>query len=278
MSGWSLLAGVAAFGIGAGIAWLRRGKPRYLAALEYWVYLPTESLPPQHVLMHRMSHHNPYRREDGPAIGAKEGILFSDTRLQMSLVLRKKNPHVFRPDLFEEYIEPTAEQLEALAESVAFAKIQYVSEAKLASDAHLQFLPHAAMAIAGLGKSRVIYDVYGERLLNPAELDAMLGRDGDATRAEVHVQVIWVPEAEGGYAATKGLVKLGLQELRTVSVGIDQQVLARQVLEEAGRRVWAGRSTPTSLEIPFYEDVFLLTLVPMPKGPTLVRMQRVQQR
>ena len=92
-----------------------------------------------------------------------EALIFSDVRLHIALVLRSKNAHVFRPDLFEEHVEPTVELLEGLAGSKSFAKIRFISEEPLKDHRHLIFLAHAADAIADLAKGKVIYDVVAER-------------------------------------------------------------------------------------------------------------------
>ncbi|MEA2553738.1 MAG: hypothetical protein QOJ65_1914, partial [Fimbriimonadaceae bacterium] len=55
--GW-LMLGVFLAGLTAGIFGLSRTRP-YFAHAEYWVYLPTEELPSQEQIMHRMLRGNP---------------------------------------------------------------------------------------------------------------------------------------------------------------------------------------------------------------------------
>jgi hypothetical protein len=112
----------------------KRLAGKYLATAEYWVYLPSEKLPKQEDVMSLVLGGN-------SPIGPAEGLLLSDIRLHIALVLRSKNPHVFRPDLFDDHIEPTAELLKRMGESKSLAKIRYLSEDRLKSDAHLQLLP-----------------------------------------------------------------------------------------------------------------------------------------
>ena len=145
----------------------RRRESRFLAVTEYWVYIPGEKLPKQDDIMSLVLGGN-------SPIGPQEGLLFSDIRLHVALVLRSKNPHVFRPDLFDDHIEPTPEILTALAESKALAKIRYLSEVRLKSDAHLQLLPYLAYAYCKLADGKAIYDVSAERLLTVPDLVQLL--------------------------------------------------------------------------------------------------------
>src|SRR5947209_2616034 len=121
-------------------------------------------MPEQDAVMTRMVAENPYSRDGHLAIGKREGIIFSDIRLHVSLVLRSKNPHVFRPDLLKDSVEPTADILSALANSAALIKVRYISEAPLSDDRHIQFMAHFACAYLDLGSGLVIYDVVSEQL------------------------------------------------------------------------------------------------------------------
>ena len=112
-------------------------KPKYFACAEYFVYLPQEAMPDQDQLMDRVIKGGPY----GQPITSQEGILFSDIRLHLGLILRSKNPHVFRPDTFETHITPTQEILGELSNARAAVKVRYLSEEPLADKRHLQLLP-----------------------------------------------------------------------------------------------------------------------------------------
>lgn len=254
----------------------RPARLKYLVTCEYWVYLQDEKPPDQDAVMNRMIRDNPFKVGHDPAIGPREGILFSDIRLHSALVLRSKNPHVFRPDLFDANVEPTSEDLEALAESKALQKIRFVSEEPLKDDRHLQFLPHMALAVADLAGSKVIFDTVAERLHSVDWLRNELTKSGDATRADLHVRIIWKAGAGTGIAETRGLLKMGLPEIVTEPAQDDQRVLMTTVLEEAARQVWEARSMPLKVFVQAYQDMFELRLTPVPKGPYKARIFRAQ--
>src|ERR1044072_845222 len=121
--------------LGMVLGWLfvqrRQQKSSFLSTNEYWVYLPGKEMPNQTEVMSRLIGDNPYRQGGKNPIGPREGLLLSDIRLHLALVLRSKNPHVFRPDLFDEYVDPTSEILERLANSESLVKVRYISEQPL---------------------------------------------------------------------------------------------------------------------------------------------------
>jgi hypothetical protein len=254
----------------------RPAKLKYLLACEYWVYLPTAKPPSQDELMTRLIRDNPLRVNGQPAIGPAEGLLFSDIRLHTALVLRSKNPHVFRPDLFETHVEPTAEDLANLSESPALQKVRYVSEEPLRDDRYLQLLPHMAVAVAELSGAKVVFDTVAEKLFNVAWLKQELEKTADATRPDLHLRVIWKTSDGGGHAETRGLVKIGLPEIATEPSNADQKVLLTTVLEEAATLVWEARSLPLKLFVEVYQDMFELHLTPTTKGPYKARVFRAQ--
>src|SRR5471030_3227986 len=106
-----LLFGVFVLGlvIGYAILW-RTHQTGYLASAEYWVYLPEAEMPEQNLLLERIVGRNPYSKRGFTPIGTEEGLILSDVRLHIAHVLRSKNPHVFRPDLFED-IDIDADQI-----------------------------------------------------------------------------------------------------------------------------------------------------------------------
>ena len=146
-----------------------RRQERLVTQAEYWVYIPSEKLPDQDAVMTRMVTQNPHGKPGQSPIGPKEGLLFSDIRLHVAVILRNKNPHVFRPDLFSE-ADADAEALAALSGAPAMVQLRYLSEEPLSDDRHLKFLPHLADAYAYVGNAVLIYDAMAEQLLKPAEL------------------------------------------------------------------------------------------------------------
>lgn len=244
-----------------------RRRPPYLAHAEYWVYLPTAEMPAQEQIMDRMLAGNPH---PGAPIGKDEALLFSDVRLHIALVLRAKNPHVFRPDLFAEDLPVTPDTLAALSESESFVKVRYISEEPLPDKRHLQFLPHAADAVCALGGGLVVYDSVAERLFSPAELAQELSAHRDATRPSLHTRIVWKPRPQGGYAETRGLVKVGLREIASEEMDHDQRVLVKDILEDAIEALWDQPSMPESLEVSAFEDRYLLEFRAHGKGPARV--------
>ncbi len=132
---------LAIFAMNVYVAIHRRQKPRYFAMAEYWVYLPGDRMPLQDDIMTLMVASNPYGRGGRSPIGTAEGLVFSDIRLHIALVLRSKNPHIFRPDLFEEHIQPTKEILESLSAAQSLVKLRFASDIPLKDKRHLQFPP-----------------------------------------------------------------------------------------------------------------------------------------
>lgn len=246
----------------------RRKQPKYFANTEYWVYLNGVKLPTQDDVMNLVF--------TGRAVGPGEGLLFSDIRLHVGLALREKNPHIFRPDLFEDHIEPTAEILAALAEAKSLAKIRFTSEQPLKDARHVKLLPYMAYAYAKLGGSAVIYDASSEALMTVPQMMAKLKADPQASSAETHVRVVWKRSAFGGHAETRGLVKKGLPELVTEEVEADERVLVTNVLEEAARAIWADLRTPESVEVEGFGDKFRLELGQVLDGKSTVKILRIQ--
>ena len=272
-----------AFGLLAGVVvgyfvmlLFRPAKAKHTIMCEYWVYLLDEKPPPQDALMARMMRDHPYRVNGLPAIGPSEGLLFSDIRLHVGLVLRSKNPHVFRPDLFDAHVDPNAAHLQALAEAKALQKVRYISEEPVKDDRHLQFIPHMALAIADLAGAKVIFDTVSEQLISVDELRETLGRDGNAATAEFHLRIVWTRSGGGGMAETRGLVKVGVPEIATEIADEDQRVLLTAVLEEAAKQAWQLRALPPSLTVEAYQDLFELQVTPTRKGPYKARVFRAQ--
>jgi hypothetical protein len=245
----------------------RSRKRRYFARAEYWVYLPGEDMPEQDKILDRVLRSNPYRQGSRMPITPGEAVLFSDVRLHIALALRKRNPHAFRPDLFESSVEPTAESLEILAASNSFVKLRYISEERLADKRHLQFLLHAADAVAELGSGTLIYDAVEERLIPRAELTQTLSEHLDVTSPGFHARSVWRASPTGGVAETRGLMKIGLPELISEELEADTQVLARGIFDEAIEAVWPTAELPESLELVCFEDHYRLVLDIPSRGP-----------
>jgi len=257
-------------------ALLRKHRSTFFAIAEYWVYLPEAKLPPQDDIMTIMVQKNPYLRRGVSPIGPKEGLVFSDVRTHFALVLRSKNPHIFRPDQFEEHIKPTPELLNSLKNAKSLVKIRYASDIPLTDKRHLQFLIHAADAVAEIGNSNAIFDVKAERLLSRQDLQTMLKENFDATTSALHTLVLWKQSPLGGVAETRGLAKIGIADLRTGVMEPDQSVLAINVITEAVRCIWANGALPESVEVTTFDDTFKVQFEKMKDALTQVRILRVQ--
>jgi hypothetical protein len=248
-------------------------KQKFFAACEYWVYLPGEQLPPQDALMTRLIAENPYGRS---AIGPREGLLFSDVRLHISLALRQKNAHVFRPDLFSEDVEVRPELLAGLSDAKSFVKLRYISEEPLKDARHLQFMTHLADAVAALGSGSMIFDVVCERLMLPSELTEALAENPDATRPELHLRVIWRREGGTAHAATLGLMKKGIPEIVSAEADLDHEVLLQEVLLQGATQIWNQGTLPEEVTVSCFHDQFQMQLSHGRKGETTARILRIQ--
>lgn len=253
-----------------------RKKQKYLAICEYWIYLPGDDMPEQDAIMTRMISGNPHAKQGRSPIGAREGLLFSDIRLHLSVVLRSKNPHVFRPDLFGESLEPTPEILEALSASKCLVRARYISEEPLEDHRHLQFMPHLADAIAALAEGNAIYDVTSQRLFLPEEFSEKLDAELNVEGPNLHLRSVWVQKDGAGHAETRGMLKKGIPELVTGDVDVDQQVLVKEVLQQAAENVWRQGSMSDQIEVSCFDDSFRLELQPARKGQAKLNILRIQ--
>lgn len=257
---------------------LKTDKKKYFSATEYWVYLPTEAMPKQEAVMTAMVAQNPHARAGFTPISAKEGILFSDIRLHVSQVLRSKNPHTFRPDLFEENVEISRDTLSALANSQSFVKLRYISEVPLSDRRHLTFMVHFADAYARLGNATAVYDAVSERLYDPSTFHELIGADADATRPELHVRVSWDASEGSGVAKTNGMLKVGLEELETASANPDMRQLVTEVLRETAYTMWRTGSGDGPVVVEYFGDKFEVSQSAKKGGGKELHIVRIQTR
>lgn len=269
---WIVLLG---FILGFAVAYYftrRKPKEKFLSTNEYWVYIPGTRMPPQDEVMSRVLRDNPA----GSAVGPKEGLLLSDIRLHIALVLKSKNAYLFRPDLFEEHIEPTADILRDLALSESLVKIRYISEEPLRDQASVQLLPHLALAIARLGDGKVVYDCMKEELFDVENFEQMLVQNRDLRRGELQTRTIWRMDEEGGWVETRGLRKIGIPELATDRMENDQKVLVLDLIAQAAEKLWSGGSLAEKVEIEEYGDRFDIAVDPPKDRVSMVHIRRIQ--
>jgi hypothetical protein len=270
-----LVALAVGFAIGYFIFRRKKLPEKLITHSEYWVYIPDEKMPDQNEVMTRMVAQNPHGPAGQSPIGHKEGLLFSDIRLHIGLVLRRKNPHVFRPDLFSE-TQADAEALVALASAQGMVKIRYLSEVPLTDDRHMRFLPHLADAYSHVGNALLIYDSMAERLMTPSEFYEMLHADPEPHDPAFHVRILWLRDGDAAYAATKGLVKKGLPELNTALGRPDNQLLLTEVLREVAAKVWNDGAFNSEVRVECFGDEFIAMAQPGSGTPRTVHIQRVQ--
>jgi len=241
--------------------WHQRPIRGYLAENEYWVYVQEVKLPPADKLMDRMISANPHNRPGRPCIGAQEGMIFSDVRLHMAVALREKNPYAFRPDLFTDDVSPNAEQLDAIASAKAIAKVRYASRAPLRNANHLQFLPHMAHSLCDLMQGTAVYDRVSGSVWLADELGAELGRNNNANRPLLHVNVTWRPDGEGaGTVITRGLRKRGMPEVETYPVPADQEVIATGLMIKLAHEALRTGELPETQTMNDFDCEFIIEL------------------
>lgn len=247
---------------------------KIITQAEYWVYLPGVEMPEQDAVMTRLITHNPHGKPGHSPIGPREGLLFSDIRLHVALVLRSKNPHVFRPDLFSE-TEADSEALAALSSAKSMVKMRYVSEEPLQDDRHMMFLPHLADAYANVGNAVLIYDAMAEVLIKPAELFEMLNVNPTISDPDLHFRVVWRRDGEGAFASTKGLIKKGLPELTSAMARPDNQLLITEVIKAVGEKVWM-EGFSEEVRVTCFGDEFIALAQPGKGTPRTLHIQRVR--
>lgn len=281
MTGWLIFAGfVALFATVLVFRWANgRRQAGYFAVAEYWIYSNAEKLPLTPVLMDQVIGRNPHNRPGRPCITSREGVLFSDIRLHLGLAKRDKNPHVFRPDLFENDAVPDAQVLERLSDSSSIAKVRYSSHERLPDRRHLQFLTHLADAMARTVGGQIVFDTVSERFWLVEELAQELETNPNAERADLHVRTVWRSTPEGHIGATLGLRKVGRRELETLLQEPDHEVIVRGLLEVAAGILFREPDADFPLTVKLHDDEFVVEKVKVREGKTLVKLtRRVTQR
>lgn len=279
MDDWrlALRVGLTLFALGPLIYYLirtSRQRTRKGPALlcEYWVYLPTEALPPQEALMHHMLAGNPHRN----AIGKREGLLFTDVRLHIGLALRSKNPELFRPDLFGDHVEVSAEALARLSNSVALAKIVYGWHgAPLPDKRHLQFLHHMVGAMMRITGGNVFFDVGQEQLSLSEDMEELLGEMHQEESWSCHVRVAKqrVSDQEIRFVS-KGLRKIGLPEFQTETVPADEWSNVSATLWDYLEDVWEDSSYPYPKEYERMGSIYSVTIDKPDADPMILKLYR----
>ncbi|MCW5943512.1 MAG: hypothetical protein KIS66_14865 [Fimbriimonadaceae bacterium] len=258
---------IAAFvlGVGAGAGYClwaraRRKRARHLTVCEYWVYLPGTAFPDQAAVMARMMRGWGQRGTLAGPIEPSEGLVIGDIRLHVVSVMRSKNRHAFRPDLFERHIVASETVLDALNAAESFVKVRFLAESPLSDRRHLPFVTQMAEAYAFVGGGTVVFDVVTERLFSADEFREDLARTREEEDETFHTRVLWIEEAEASRAETRGLLKIGAPDLRSPDANPDQRVLLTTLLERAVETIWKEGSAPVPLRVEAYGDEFLFEM------------------
>ncbi len=234
--------------------------------VEYWVFSPSDDLPDDRQL---------YELAIARGISPSEGLVFSDIRFSVGTVLRSKNPHAFRPDLFTDHAEPTPEVLAALGRSQSFVRVRFLSTETVATDAYLTLLPEAAACMMELTSSQVVYDVVAQRLWSREAFQEHVRAVRDSAAAN-HLRVEWTPNERGGVAETFGLAKVGLPELRTLDCRADYRVLALSVTQQVAEVFWTERKSAERLTVRCFGDDFDVQVIQQRRSPWLMRILRLE--
>jgi hypothetical protein len=233
-------------------------KARYLAHVEYWVLSPTTKLPDLTETMAAVM--------KAPGIGPAEGLLFSDIRFKIGLILSSKNKN--------SEIMNRLDYRDAFARSGSAIRVQYTSETKLDQRKHLQFCVHVVNALAGQVGALSILDVVADRLWTVPEFQAFLSLKHRAVGFEEHVEIT---QRDDFSFLVRGLQKVGVPDIHTYPVEQDQLMLARSILEEYSKSSWDAME-PRMDPIEEYGDQFMLLRAPIKPGMESARLLRRQAR
>lgn len=244
-------------------------KPKFLAVIEYWIYTSDPKPANMSGAVAKMTRSG--------ELTTAEANLSSDIRFFASQLKREQNPQLFRPDLFGENIEPTAEFLEAMASSNTIIKVRYLSETPLGDLRHVGFVPRVAVEVALLKKSNVILDNISQQLYSPEGLQASLMSGDDRYLPGDHIRTYWSKTEDGGRAVTRGLLKVGIQELETPETRSDHRHIVTEVLNQAADKLWRGEANPNLVHVSCYDDLFVVRVKPTKNGPALARVMRLHE-
>lgn len=252
--------------------------PRADTHVEYWVYVREPKLIPQEVLLARLLRSSPFDIQEPRALGPEHGLLFSDIRLHVALVLREKNSHLFRPDLFETHIEPSPAHIEALGRAQAVLRASFRSAQPEPDRRAVRLLPHLAEALAYYGKGEVVFDFVAERLIDAEGLREYLTRSPSADDAGFHARAIWQTTPDGGFASSRGFAKIGLPDLITPESPHEERTVIHGVLEEAIGTIWGAGNIPEPLELEYVGGRFRVSFESARRGPLKAHIHRVNAR
>lgn len=245
---------------------------KFYAHAEYWVYCESTELPNQDKMMMRLVGENPYIQRGQNPIGASEGLLLSDVRLKIALVLRSKNPNLFEGSKLPSTIPEHHEFVADVSRFNSIVRLQYGSPVKLKDKRHLQFLLHAADAVAEITGATWIFDKITGSLRTKQELEELLKTNFNVTKLEFHVRL---EETEDHTFRSFGLTKIGIPDFETHPIPKDQMSLVKEILEKYMALSWErGEAFPDPIKA--YDDEFFLIQKRVSQTLTHMRIVRKQ--
>lgn len=258
---------------GAAGAYFYSKRPTpFLAHAEYWVYSKALEMPTTEKLMVRLVGDNPYIQQGQNPVGGAEGLVLSDVRLKIALLLKKKNPNLFEGRLLPETISDHLEFANDVSTFNSIVKLQYVSTTKLKDKRHLQFLMHAADAVAEITEAIWIFDKITGSLYAKSELEAILSKNFNVTKLEFHTRL---DSNEDNTFSSYGLSKVGIPDFDTHQVSGDQTQLVEEILRKYMALSWErGEAFPDPIKA--YDDEFFIIQKPVRGGRMLMRIVRKQ--
>jgi len=189
-------------------------------------------------VMTRMISENPFTTRGHAPIASREGMIFSDIRLDVKLVRREKNAHLFRPDLSEFAPAVDSETLAELSGATAFFRLTYLSSKPVRDLRHLTFMPHLAAAYADLSQGVVVHDPIQNATWTTSGLHLWLESTRNLESAAAHVSVRWEPDGTTGRFSTHGLRKIGFSEIASAPLESDQRTVVESLMQLLVREVW----------------------------------------
>lgn len=244
------------------IALYLRTKPKTTTVVEFWVFLPTASLPAQDALMADLIRHE--------SLSTEEGMMLSDVRLSIGLVKRAANPSLFRiGGRFGQGVH--YEAMEVLESAQSFARLRFVSQTPLGDTRHISFLVKACRSTLRLANGLAIYDASLDRWHFPSD---PLWENIPSSQTEVS----WVSSDDGGFVETSGLQKLGLKDLRTRGTTSDQRLLVTAIIEQLIANLWSSPKANPPYLVSAFDDRFEITPVSGRGEKTTVNIVRYQSK
>ncbi|MDX2064862.1 MAG: hypothetical protein SFX74_03865 [Fimbriimonadaceae bacterium] len=271
MYAWILPTILAAMGVLLALRYRRHLAERRAWHAEYWVYLPTETVPTQEAIMERLVR----GARDVRPVPAEVALLLSDVRLDIAVVRAARNRVHFSLENFGlDVISDLGEHAVELARPCPlFVRLKFASASPVPDKRHVRFLSMAALAYADLGDARLVRDLPADRFWTPDAFRSALNGGRHAGDSGAHVTVRWRDTPDGGTVSLRGFEKIGLGPMQTVESPADARTLLRELLEAAAEIIWQTEQVPETLEIERYGDRFQVLLRPR-RDRTEIRVMR----